>query len=353
MPDREVHCQHTFQRYGVRGDDIHIWIDEPVTIAGPHHRQYRHDIESLSIAIEVFKGKYNSEIIKNIFLDHLTLDKASNSKGYWNKKVTNTCKWCGKEFTVDECHRVFCSQECHAEWTKKTMTITVTKICKNCKKEFQDRRSGNKRFCSEECKIEWHKLQKTLRESGESLWNRRKNWNHRCNLHKCSICEKIFIPNKPYRKYCSKECEEVAHRSNMSKAICKRCGKEFYHRHKSGRHPIYCSQECHGLDMRENGKNQVDENGTSRAFALFIISLRETDPESYYQLHKKLIHEMGPEWRMAFDRKLGKFQIKIRGKTFRSGEIRETDGSKFKFKKPKQLTALAIPQTTALATRHP
>ena len=34
MPNHETHCQHTLARYGVRGDDIHSYIDEPCKVAG-------------------------------------------------------------------------------------------------------------------------------------------------------------------------------------------------------------------------------------------------------------------------------------------------------------------------------
>ena len=34
MPNHEEHCLHSEQRYGVRGDDIHAWMDEPCKIAG-------------------------------------------------------------------------------------------------------------------------------------------------------------------------------------------------------------------------------------------------------------------------------------------------------------------------------
>lgn len=80
MPTHEEHCLHSERRYGVRGDDIHSWIDEPSQISGGGHRKYRHDLNSLDIAIQVFKGKYDEETIRNIFLDHLRADSEESRK---------------------------------------------------------------------------------------------------------------------------------------------------------------------------------------------------------------------------------------------------------------------------------
>jgi hypothetical protein len=74
MPNHEEHCLHSEERYGIRGDDIHAWMDEPSQIAGGGHRRYRHDLDSLPIAIRMFGEKYGNETVKNIFLDHLKLD---------------------------------------------------------------------------------------------------------------------------------------------------------------------------------------------------------------------------------------------------------------------------------------
>src|SRR4030067_1301123 len=74
MPNHEEHCLHSLERYGVRGDDIHSWIDEPSQIAGSSHRKYRHDLNSLPIAIQMFGEKYGDELVETIFLDHLKAD---------------------------------------------------------------------------------------------------------------------------------------------------------------------------------------------------------------------------------------------------------------------------------------
>lgn len=80
MPNHEEHCQHSFKRYGVRGDEIHAWIDEPSQIAGGSHRIHRHDITGLSTAIQLFGKIYGDEIVENIFLDHLKADSEESRR---------------------------------------------------------------------------------------------------------------------------------------------------------------------------------------------------------------------------------------------------------------------------------
>ena len=74
MPQHEEHCQHSEKRYGVRGDEIHSWIDEPSQISGGSHRNFRHDLNSLPTAIQLFCKTYGAEIVEDIFLDHLKAD---------------------------------------------------------------------------------------------------------------------------------------------------------------------------------------------------------------------------------------------------------------------------------------
>ena len=82
MPDHEEHCRHSEQRYGVRGDDIHWWIDELSGPLGSSHREFRHNAyRDLPMVYRIFGQKYGNDIAREIFLDHITLDvkeRASN-----------------------------------------------------------------------------------------------------------------------------------------------------------------------------------------------------------------------------------------------------------------------------------
>ena len=80
MPNREDHCKHSEKRYGVRGEDIHSWIDEPSQVAGGSHRDFRHDLSSLQTAIQLFGDLYGVEMVENIFLDHLKADSQEHRR---------------------------------------------------------------------------------------------------------------------------------------------------------------------------------------------------------------------------------------------------------------------------------
>lgn len=80
MPNHEEHCQHSLKRVGIRGDEIHTWIDEPSKIAGSSHRQFRHGLEAIDTAIQVFGSQYGVEKVREIFLDHLMADSEDNSE---------------------------------------------------------------------------------------------------------------------------------------------------------------------------------------------------------------------------------------------------------------------------------
>jgi hypothetical protein len=80
MPEHEEHCLHSEKRYGIRGDEIHSWMDEPSTIIGGTHRKFRHGYEDLPVAIRMFGKKYGEEMVENIFLDHLKADSEEERK---------------------------------------------------------------------------------------------------------------------------------------------------------------------------------------------------------------------------------------------------------------------------------
>ena len=71
--NHEEHCQHSFKTTGVRGDDIHSYIDR-CPYMGKNHRIVGHTPEDLVQLLEHFKGKYPEQIIRDIFYDHLILD---------------------------------------------------------------------------------------------------------------------------------------------------------------------------------------------------------------------------------------------------------------------------------------
>ena len=76
MLDNEIHSNHTFMLYGVRGSDLHRWMDAPHIDLGPSLRKYRHNIEDLPFwAID----EYGLELARKIMNAHVELDSGPSS----------------------------------------------------------------------------------------------------------------------------------------------------------------------------------------------------------------------------------------------------------------------------------
>jgi hypothetical protein len=80
VPSRSVHVEHSLKRYGIAGEDIHAFIDEPVKVKGGKHREFRHDSETVKLVGKLFGGKYSVEVAENIALDHIMLDHEADIK---------------------------------------------------------------------------------------------------------------------------------------------------------------------------------------------------------------------------------------------------------------------------------
>ena len=71
MPRRSEHSEHTMSKYGVTGEDIHVWMDEPGMTYGPSRASERHDRDQ--IIPHEFVIKYGEELARDIIHDHLYL----------------------------------------------------------------------------------------------------------------------------------------------------------------------------------------------------------------------------------------------------------------------------------------
>lgn len=58
------------------------------------------------------------------------------------------CKICGKEFTTNGCNSKYCSNECREQGIKKNQIIIEHKTCPICGNEFD---SNLKKYCCKEC----------------------------------------------------------------------------------------------------------------------------------------------------------------------------------------------------------
>jgi len=68
----EEHCLRTYERYGIRGDEIHSWMDEPSSISGAGHRIYRHRLNQVIPKFLIVK--YGRELCRYIMVDHIIAD---------------------------------------------------------------------------------------------------------------------------------------------------------------------------------------------------------------------------------------------------------------------------------------
>ena len=208
--------------------------------------------------------------------------------------------------------KTFCSVDCTTKWLKENTIYKREAKCKECGKLFRPEIHGPYRsdtWCSIQCRDAWkanRKLEAEKRKAEKKVLREQKRELHN---KKCKICGKLYVTKVIRSKYCSKKCLGLAHnkraKERIQKGICGYCHKEFLY---SGDHQRkYCTIKCFALALAEQGKEEVNINGVSWAFGTFILTLRETDPEAYHKIHVKLYHEMGPEWRMRFDRNLSKF----------------------------------------------
>ena len=80
MPNLAKHCKFSFERYGVYGEEIHKWLDEPTKISTFNHRQFRHDTETIKLVATIFGKKYGKNLAEQIALDHVMLDHKEELK---------------------------------------------------------------------------------------------------------------------------------------------------------------------------------------------------------------------------------------------------------------------------------
>jgi len=81
MPNFEEHCQHSFRKYGYRGEEIHRFLDKPSRKYGSSHREFRHDSETVKLCGKMFGEVYGSRTVaENIALEHIMLDHEEEIK---------------------------------------------------------------------------------------------------------------------------------------------------------------------------------------------------------------------------------------------------------------------------------
>jgi hypothetical protein len=80
MPNCEEHSKYSLERYGKRAGDIHKFLDEPASVYGKNHREFRHDTETIKLVGKLFGQIYGKTEAESIALDHIMLDHLAQIK---------------------------------------------------------------------------------------------------------------------------------------------------------------------------------------------------------------------------------------------------------------------------------
>lgn len=150
-----------------------------------------------------------------------------------NKKVEETCEFCGSTFMVSNCRKTiarFCSHKCYAMSLKKTQKIIV---CSVCGTSFNVLLSSTKRWCSRKCRDTFCSGEHASNWRGGSGDFRGYNWQTiktkvllRDN-YTCQSCNSYFRLHVhhilPYRLFNGDH--EVANRLDNLITLCYRCHK--------------------------------------------------------------------------------------------------------------------------------
>lgn len=79
MPSVNEHVAHSNKWIGVKGTEIHKWIDAPFDKHQAYHRRYRHDFDSCIRELVLDRPdlieKFGITITEKVVKDHIDFDK--------------------------------------------------------------------------------------------------------------------------------------------------------------------------------------------------------------------------------------------------------------------------------------
>ena len=91
MASHADHCKHSLKRYGRTFSDLHRWMDEPSTLLGPSHRNFRHDPNETPVEAKRLFG----ELAEHACLDHIRLDELETRRKIGERRSRRTVRATG------------------------------------------------------------------------------------------------------------------------------------------------------------------------------------------------------------------------------------------------------------------
>lgn len=154
-----------------------------------------------------------------------------------------TCKECGNVFLAYKSQdTLFCSHECYS----KNKCSVDEKVCIFCGVKFKPKGGGVGKYCSADCYYKDNDKKPSIEME-------------------CANCGKL-VQVQQYRLTrnknvcCSKKCSDQFKGKDRLSAVCKTCGKTFYHRPSENR--IFCSNYClYKHRFEEKYKSCVEQIG--------------------------------------------------------------------------------------------
>lgn len=162
------------------------------------------------------------------------------------KKVTKTCRECGKAFVPKMPWGKFCCDRCRDKYKRQHPNYPSC-ICKHCGKEYVPKSKERTTYCSRECAFE-HMAAKP-KDPGVII-------------NYC-VCGEIITPKHKYCDECRKESKRIRvreaakqkHTANVKPKICKQCGTGFIPEYGTKRRS-FCSDICLLKYSRKQGKRK-------------------------------------------------------------------------------------------------
>lgn len=211
------------------------------------------------------------------------------------KGVTFSCPVCGKScYRAQSKKTIFCGRDCakkHRSQVCAEHGKKLTKTCRECGKEFKSYRCKDIGFCCATCYHAW-------RKHPANDWRRtgRKRVIH---TRECPVCKKTFTTKRIHQRYCSRGCftgsEYLAGKKQsrngrwaINYSECVRCGRTSS-RHSTRGMCINCAKL---LDLRKErgtfGKLCVvcgEERTIDRAHILPRAKYKDFEDQLWNHLH--------------------------------------------------------------------